>query len=57
MDRPPRGSEDLELGDLQLEECVVSPSADQIREGFWLGFIHAVCPYNSLGEKTGRLLT
>ena len=46
----------MELGDLQLELWVISPSAEQIREGFLLGFMCAVCPYNSLGEKIGRLL-
>jgi len=56
MDLLPRGIEDMEIGDLQLEVWVVSPSTDQICESFWSGFICAVCSYNSLGEKTGRLL-
>lgn len=56
MDLTPRGSEGMELGDLWLDLWVVCPSADQIRGGFWLGFICADCPYSSLGETAGGLL-
>lgn len=43
-----QGSKDR--GDLQQELRVASPSADHFHD-FWLGFICAICPYNSLGEE------